>query len=225
MGEQGDSSAHPSHSEEMRTALPGYAAAIALGQAAPTHYPYVAACLKSCPACRAELEALLELVMPAYTGQVVPVASQPQFELSFLPSQAARAVEVRQSWYIDSLRRLVVEFSQALLESIQQPAVAQAARGQLHYHYTPQPAPPDNLGLTIDVFADDNAPDQGNVQVLIDVPGRDPLDQAGIRVTLRVGDLVWEGATGPSGSVTFTAVPLALLPQLRVEVALPPEMA
>jgi hypothetical protein len=225
MGEQEDSSAHPSHSEEIRAALPEYAAAIALGQAAPTRYPHVAACLKNCSACRAELETLLDLAMPVYTGQVVPVASHRQFNLSFLPSQATRAVEARQSWFIDSLRRLVVEFSEALLDSMRQPALVQAARGQLHYHYTPQPAPPDNLGLTIDVFADDDAPDQGNVQVLLDVPGRDPLDQAGIRVTLRVGDLVWEGATSPSGSVTFTAVPLALLPQLRVEVALPSETA
>jgi len=222
MGEREDSSAHSSHSEEIRAALPGYAAAIALGQAPQTRYPHVAACLKSCSTCRAELEALLDLVMPAYAGQVVPIASHPQFDLSFLRSQATRAVEARQSWFIDSLRRLVVEFSEALLESLRQPALVQAARGQIHYHYIPQPAPPDNLGLTIDVFADDDAPDQGNVQVLIDMPGRDPLDQAGIRVTLRVGDLVWEGETGPSGSVTFTAVPLALLPQLRVEVTLPP---
>src|SRR5687768_16666617 len=160
MGEREHSSAHSRHSEEVRAALPDYAAAIALGQGPQTRYPHMAAHLKRCSACRAELEALLDLAVPAYTGQIVPVASHPQFDLSFLRSQATRAVEARQSWFIDSLRRLVVEFSDALLESMRQPALAQAARGQARYRYTPQPALPDNLGLTIDVFADDDIPDQ-----------------------------------------------------------------
>jgi hypothetical protein len=133
----------------------------------------------------------------------------------------ARTPEDRSSWFIDSLRRLVVQFSEELLASMRQPAYAQAARGPAIYHYTPDPAPPGNLGLTIDVFADERIADKGNIQVLLDVPSRDPFDQSGTRVNLRIGDLTWEGSTSTTGSVTFAAVPLKELARMRIEIALP----
>jgi hypothetical protein len=207
--------------EETHNLLSEYATATALGQTPWLRYPSTAAHLASCPTCRAELDALLELAVASYTGQVEPLSSYPPFDFSFLQPPASQPAIARPTWFIDYVGRLVVVFSEALLASMRQPSPLRAARGQALYRYTPEPAPPDNLGLSIDVFADDDSADQGNVQVLLDVPGRDPLDQSGIRVTLCVGDLAWEGATGPSGSVTFTAVPLKLLPQLRVEVTLP----
>ena len=225
MGQQQRGS-QPSNSdnlhEEVRKSLPGYAAAQALGQAPEARYPVVTAHLESCLDCRAELETLLDLVVPAYTGQVAPAHSYPQFDLSFLRPPAAQPAEVRRMWFIDDLRRLVITFSNVLIASRQLPALAQAARGQALYHYTLDPPPPGSLGVTIDVFAGDDDPTKGNVQVLIDVPSRDPFDQSGIRVALHAGDLVWEGATGETGSVTFAAVPLKLLPHLRVEIMLPP---
>jgi hypothetical protein len=209
--------------EEMHAWLPSYAVAIALGQAPETRYPDVATHMQSCPACRADLEALLELVVPAYRGQVTPADSYPEFDLAFLRAQAARPLEARPSWYIDSLRRLVVEFSETLLLSLRQPVYADAARGPALLHYTPDPPPPGNLGLTIDIFADERVADQGNVQVLLDVPSRDPFDQSGLRVHLRVGDRSWEGTTSTTGSITFASVPLIDLAQLRIEIALPEE--
>ena len=224
MSERDDSSQHSSHTDrshaEVHAALPSYAAAMALGQAPEIQYPDVAAHLHTCPACSAELDELLELVMPAYRGQVAPVAGYPEFDLSFLRPSEARASEPRPSWFIDSLRRLVVEFSEPLLVSLRQTAYAHAVRGPAIYHYEPAPAP-SNLGLTIDVFADERVADQGNVQVLLDVPSRDPFDQSGLLVNLRVGDLLWEGATSATGSVTFASVPLKDLARLRIEIALP----
>jgi hypothetical protein len=208
-----------SHAEVL-AALPSYAAAMALGQDPETRFPGLSAHLRTCPSCRAELEGLVELVMPAYRGQVESAASYPAFDLSFLPAQQARAIEPRPSWFIDSLQRLVVEFSDSLLVSLRQTAYAQAARGPAIYHYVPVPAP-SNLELTIDVFADEQAADRGNVQVLLDVPSRDPLDQSGLSVNLRVGDLLWEGTTSTTGSVTFASVPLKDLARLRIEIALP----
>ena len=226
MGEQQRSS-QPSHSdnlhEEVRASLPEYAAALALRQVPPARYSVVAAHLESCSACRAELEALLELVMPAYTGQVVPAPSFPQFDLSFLWPPAAQPAEVRPTWFIDDLRRLVIVFSSGLLTSMRPPRLARAVRGQTLYSYTPDPPLPDNLRVTIDVFAGDDDPELGDVEVLVDVPARDPFDQSGLHVTLRVGDLVWEGPTDEAGSVTFTSVPLKLLPHLRAEITLPSE--
>jgi predicted anti-sigma-YlaC factor YlaD len=219
MSERYDSSQHSSHADrshaEVHSALPSYASAMALGQAPEIRYPDVAAHLHTCPACRAELDELAELVMPAYRGQVAPAASYPEFDLSFL-----RPSEPRPSWFIDSLRRLVVQFSEPLLVSLRQTTYAQAVRGPAIYHYAPEPAP-SNLGLTIDVFADERVADQGNVQVLLDLPSRDPLDQSGLLVNLRVGDLLWEGTTSTTGSVTFASVPLKDLARLRIEIALP----
>jgi hypothetical protein len=219
MSERDDGSQHSSHTNrshaEVHAALPSYAAAMALGQAPEIQYPDVAAHLHTCPVCSAELDELVELVMPAYHGQVAPAAGYPEFDLSFL-----RSNEPRPSWFIDSLRRLVVEFSEPLLVALRQTAYAQAVRGPAIYHYVPAPAP-SNLALTIDVFADEQVADQGNVQVLLDLPSRDPFDQSGLSVNLHVGDLLWEGTTSPTGSVTFAAVPLKDLARLRLEIALP----
>ena len=224
MSECDASSQHSSHIDrshtEVHAALPSYAAAMALGQAPEALYPDVSAHLQTCPTCSAELDELLELVMPVYHGQVAAAAGAPEFDLSFLRPSAASAIEPHPSWFIDSLRRLVVEFSEPLLVALRQTAYAQAVRGPAIYHYVPEPAP-SHLGLTIDVFADERVADQGNVQVLLDLPSRDPLDQSGLLVNLRVGDQRWEGATSTTGSVTFAAVPLKDLARLRIEIALP----
>lgn len=224
MGVRDDNSQHPSHTdrshEEAHALLPGYAVAMALGQVPESGYSALAAHLEDCSACRADLEELLELVVPVYRGQLLPTARLPQLDLSFLRSPVEQAVEIRSSWFIDTLNRLVVEFSDALLASMRQSAYAQAVRGAALYHYTPDP-PPHYLGITIDVFANDGDADVGNVQVLLDIPSRDPFDQSGTAVTLRVGDRVWEGSTSATGSVTFTDVPLERLAQLRVEIGLP----
>ena len=224
MSERDESSQHSSHTDrshaEVHAALPSYAAAMALGQAPEIQYPDLATHLRTCPTCSAELNDLVALVMPAYHGLVAPVADYPEFDLSFLRASAARSSDPHPSWFIDSLRRLVVEFSESLLAALRQTAYAQAVRGPAIYHYEPTPAP-SNLGLTIDVFADERVADQGNVQVLLDLPSRDPFDQSGLLVNMRVGDLQWEGTTSTTGSVTFASVPLKDLAQLRIEIALP----
>jgi hypothetical protein len=225
MSERDDSRQHstqPSRShEEARELFPSYAVAMALGQATENRFQDVAAHVQNCPDCRAELDALLEVAVPAYRGQVAPADSYPQFNLAFLGMATTGTQESSSNWLIDSLRKLVVEFSEGLLASLQQPTYAQAARGPALYHYAPEPAPPGNLGLTIDVFADEHIADQGNIQVLLDVPSRDPFDQSGMRVNLRIGDQSWEGSTSTTGSVTFAAVPLKELARMRLEIALP----
>jgi len=225
MGGRDNHSQHSSQTdrshEEIRASLSGYAVAIALGQAPELRYPAVAAHLQACSACRADLEGLLEFVLPTYRGQLIPAASCSQLDLSFLRSPVVPADELRPTWLIDGLHRLVVEFSDALLASMRQSTYAQATRGAALYHYTPDPTPPNNLSITIDVFASDDSPDLGNVQVLLDIPSRDPFDQSGTNVTLSAGDRVWQGSTSATGSVTFTDVPLERLSQLRVEISPP----
>jgi hypothetical protein len=216
------SNLHDRPHDEVRASLPEYAAAQAIGQGARARFPAVAAHLDGCSICRAEFETLLELAVLAYTGEIVPAKSAPHFDLSFLEPQLARPAKTRQTWLVDDLRRLVISFSDVLFASMQPLALAQATRGEILYHYTPDP-PPGNFSVTIDVFAGDDDPQLGNVQVLVDVPGRDPFDQSGIRVTLHAGELIWEKTTSETGSATFMAIPLHLLPHLRVEISYPPE--
>lgn len=207
--------------EEAREAFPEYAAAVALGQAPEAKFRQLAAHLGDCPTCRAEFEELLALVMPTYQGQIAPAGIYPQFDLSFLrakPDPSPRPP----NWQIDNLRRLVVQFSEGLLVSMQAAASAQPTRGPLLYRYLPAP-PPGDLGVRIDIFASAHAPDRGNIQLSIDIPILDPFDQPGTRVRLQAGEHVWAGITNASGSLTFPAVPLDLLARLRVEIELPAE--
>jgi hypothetical protein len=225
MGEQQRSS-QPAYSdalhEDVCAALPEYAAALVLNQIPWTGASIVAAHLESCSACRDELETLLELVVPSYTGQLRLAPSIPQFDLSFLPPPRAEPAVAWRMWVADNSQRLGIVFSDALLASLRAQPQMQATRGQALYRYRPDP-PPGNLSVTIDVFAGDDDPALGNVQVLVDVSDRDPFALSGFRVTLWVGERMWEETTGETGSAIFAAIPLKLLPQLRVEIALPPE--
>lgn len=208
--------------EQAREVFPEYAAAIVFGQAAEQMYPSVAAHVRECPSCRAELEELLALMLPAYQGQVAPAETYPQFDLSFLrpaPSLAAPPA----NWFIDELRRLVVVFTDTLLQSMQVAAQLQPTRGVLLYHYAPSPVPPGDLDLAIDIFADDASPDRGNIQVLIDNPALDPFDQSGMRVQIGAGDESWSTSTNPAGAALVAGVPLQLLSQLRIQIQLPTE--
>jgi hypothetical protein len=206
-----------------RASFAEYATAQALGQAARPRFPSLTAHLKRCAICRVEFESLLELVLAAYRGDVAPASDIPDCDLSFLQPRQARPGPAQPTGILGELRRLVIRFSDALAVAQQPLALAQAARGEILYHYTPSPTP-GSMNVTIDVFADDDNPQLGNVQVLVDIPSREPFEQFGIRVTLQAGELAWSGTTSETGSVTFTAMPLSLLPHLRIEIALPPEV-
>jgi anti-sigma factor RsiW len=206
-----------------RASFAEYATVQALGQATAVRFLIVTAHLERCPTCRAEFESLLEVVMAAYSGQIAPAAHILRCDLSFLHTHQVRPAEAHQTRIIDDLRQLAISFSEALFASRQPLALAQAARGEMLYHFTPNPAS-ENVNITIDVFAGDDDPQLGKVQVLVDIAGRDPFEQSGIRVTLQASELAWRGTTSETGSVTFAAIPLNLLPHLRVEISLPSEL-
>ena len=205
--------------QAIRDMLPDYATAAALGNPPETTYPDVAVHLRHCDACRSMLDELLELTVAAYAGEVAAAPTYPQIDLSFLrpatPPPRARAGP----WRIDEAGRLVVEFSEALLAALKQPSFVGATRGQLLYRYAQEPGSVEDLDLTIEVFADAAARGMARVCVGVDLPSRDPLDQAGSEVVLRAGDASWREATDESGCADFAGVPLAAIPMLRVEVA------
>lgn len=209
--------AHRSRSEQ----LPAYATAIALGALPQPGYSDLAAHLEACAACRADLEELLALTIPAYAGQVEPAPAYPQPDLSFLDRRAPAPGAHGQPCWIDAAGRLVIAFSASLLETLRRPSPAGALRGQLLFRYVQEPKTLQDLQVTIEVFLEDPTRGLGRVQVSVDVPGHGPLDQAGCRVILRVDENIWQAETDETGCAVFAPFPLDALPRLRVEITPP----
>jgi len=207
----------PDAHERAREAMPEYAARRALGQQPDLSPPEAAGHLDSCAVCRSELAELAELTEAAYGGLLEPAPAYPKPSLAFLGTCPTPPDPAEQPGLLDQLGRLVISFSEQLLASLQAPSLAGALRGQLLYRYT-QGGGPRNIDVTIEIFSEDTARDRGRVQVMVDLPDRDPLDQSGCQVIVQTGDASWTGATDETGCVSFIGIPLQALPRLRVEV-------
>ena len=198
----------------MHKQLPELAAALARGDAQANRYEEIAGHVRGCVECQVELDDILEMIEPVYAAGLEPAAANPSPDLHFLPADAPPA----RPWRLHA-GRLIVSFSQALLDVLRQPALARAARGLLLYRYTQEPGSVADMDVAIEVYAEDPSAQLGRVRVSVDIPSRSPLDQTGSLVVLRAGDLCLQSATDESGTVDFAPVPLAMLPQLRVEIA------
>jgi hypothetical protein len=197
--------------------LPEYAAALALGLAPAEQYADIAAHLRECAACQADLDDLLEVIEPAYAEGLEPAGIYPPPRLWFLEDTVEQTIMPGRPWRLDA-GRLLIAFSDKLLATLRQPALAGAARGRLLYRYIQEPGSVADLDVAIEVYAEDAAQHQGRVRVSVDVPSRGPLDQVGSRVVLHAGEVQLQGETDESGAIDFAPVPLAALPQLRVEI-------
>jgi len=210
-----DRSAHP-----FREELPIYAAALAIGVDAEAAVPGLAAHLAACADCAAELHELLELVRPAYSGALTPAAHNPAVDLTFLEAPVQLSQPTARVWRFEA-GRLAIRFSPALLDGLRQPSLAGAARGargELILRYTQEPGSVRDLDVSIEVYTEDAAQQQGRVRVGVDVATRSPLDQRGSLVTLYLGEANWAAETDETGCVDFVPVPLEDLPSLRVEI-------
>jgi hypothetical protein len=204
--------AHP-----IRALLPEYAAAVALGSRPAGQYADVAAHIEECAACQVELDDLLEVIEPLYAGAINPAPVYPPANLSFLEATVNDTDTIVVPWRFDA-GRLMVAFSEPLLDALRQPTLAGVSRGRLLYRYIQEPGSVEDLDVAIEVYAEDAGQRQGRVRVCVDVPSRGPLDQTGSVVVLRAGGMRLEAATDESGQVDFAPVPLEDLPRLRVEI-------
>lgn len=204
--------------EELHDTLAAYAMVAVLGKDAEAAYPVVAAHLEQCVVCSSELRELMELTRVAYTGEVQVARVYPQPKLDFLQLQHAPEQNTARPWSVDALGRLVVQFSQPLLELLRQKSLAGAMRGQQLYHYVQESGSLQDVNVTIDVFAENAVRGPGHVRVVVEVFSLSPLDQGGSRVIVRAGDDVWQGETDETGSVDFAPVPLDIIPVMRVEI-------
>jgi hypothetical protein len=205
-----------------REQFAAYAAALARGDA-PPRADELQAHLTDCASCRAELDELVAVAMAAYGGQIAAAPSYPAADLSFLmPAKDLVATPARptraQPWQIDERGVLEVRFSPALVVGLAPRAAVGAARGQFLFRYVQEPGSVDDLGVTIEVFAEDAARNLGRVRVGVDVPSRDALDQSGSQVVIRAGEAAWHGETDESGTVDLAPIPLDVVNQMRVEI-------
>ena len=159
----------------------------------------------------AEFDELLLLTQAVFDGHV-PRANPPAPDLSFLAVAAQGGSDTR--------GRIVIALG-ASYNAAQPSALLGAARGQLVLRYVQDPATTADLGVTIEVYAEDAARTIGRVRVGVDLPGRSPFDMSGSTVVLQTDGEQWQSETDEMGGVDFLAVPLSSLPSLRVEI-IPP---
>ncbi len=112
----------------------------------------------------------------------------------------------------------MIQFSDLLLEALAPRALTGATRGQFLFRYVQDPGSTQDLGVTIDVFAEDAARTIGRVRVGVDVPSRGAFDQSGSQVVVRAGEVAWQGETDETGSVDLAPIPLDVVPSMRVEI-------
>jgi hypothetical protein len=194
--------------------LPEYATLLALGAAPPPHFDQLKAHLDVCADCQADLDDLLELTVAAYTEHLEPSIEPPGLDRAALRSILNNSVS---RWCYDR-HTLVVVLSASILQAVHDQSLAGALRGQLLYRYVQDQQSVANLEVAIDVYAEDAHPGQSRVRVSVEVPSRDPMDQAGCRVALHADEAHWAGQTDELGLVDFAPVPLNALPHMRVEI-------
>jgi len=204
--------------DAIRELFPAHATAIALGGAPQPADPALLAHLGACAECRAELDELVALTVAAYDGAVAAAPAYPAADLAFLTPPAPLPRARGHPWRLDGLGRLLIEFSEALIETLTPRSFAGAARGQFLLRYVQEPGSVGDLDVTIEVFAEDAARGIGRVRVGVDVPSRGPFDQSGSRVVVRADTASWQGETDETGSVDLAPIPLDAVPRLRVEI-------
>ncbi|HEY0733390.1 MAG TPA: hypothetical protein VGD69_00665, partial [Herpetosiphonaceae bacterium] len=181
----------------------------------------------TCQSCRDALEELQPLVATSYTGELMPVATMPQFNLAFLqakevPSTPAPvpAQPMHRSWSIDTLGRLVIPLAAHVGPAMHQQTPLRAARGEVLQRWDVKADLPEDVNITIEIF-DTNQPPLVTVQAQLDLALlENPLDQAGRVVHLSGNGHDWQEVTDESGLVQFAPIASSLLPALQLVIEL-----
>jgi hypothetical protein len=160
--------------------------------------------IKSCTYCQLRAEQLRQLTEAAFSGELVPDHTVPHTNLAFLPAD---------------LPWLIIQFDQTKLQQLRATPGARS-RGSLVGRYT-QSSTQHAAHVTIEVFSLDQQYLQGQVRIAVDLPDRDPLEQGGSLVALRMGERHWNAQTDETGWVIFEPVPLSELAKMRIEVTPP----
>lgn len=198
----------------VRDLLVEYLAEQQLGASVAPLPAAVAEHLARCEACSEWLAELEELSDVAFGDQLPAAPAYPTPDLSFLGPASSEPMLPRALLELD---RFVVSFPHSFLTTLNQPSVAGALRGQFVFRQRFELEQAPGVVVTVEVMGR-NSDVAASLCVDCELLGRDPLEQAGSRVVVRTRDGEWRGTTDDTGSVRFEGVPLAMLPDARIEI-------
>ena len=218
--------------------LAAYVEAELDGQPAAELFPAIAKHLETCVACRQEHGELNSLFTSDRQGRFEQPPTPAAFDFGYLQigpfseersnltatASSREPAPARQPWRLDTLGRLVIQFSVDLLRSLQPPALQLSylkgdAPASLNYALTEQI---DDLNVRISVEPSRRDPQRTSVEVEVDIPSHGGWPNlAGSTVTLRRGaeQLMEEQETDAFGKALFEDVSVEDLPLLVFEIA------
>lgn len=197
----------------VREQLAEYAAELATGATGGPVPRGLAAHLERCRQCRQWYAEVVPLAGDVYSGAIEAAPGYPVFDLGFL-KPARRPALLRTA--ISSIGSLVIELPVTLLATLRSQPLAGALRGASLFSERIQEVERINIAVTVEIVG--RRQDFASLRVDCELLSREPDDQAGALVLLRSRDLTREAVTGAAGSVVFSEVPLAALPEARIEV-------
>lgn len=163
--------------------------------------------LDGCSACQIDLALLVDAAVTTYHGLL---------ELSPLAGPVPQPGRLQQ-W--------VIQFSEALLATLQPRELAAAfrdssdPRGPMRYSYFYKHADEHAPEVTIEVYDNRTTADLTVVDVFIQLPWRSPVDQEGTNVLLHMPASEVKGTTDACGYVSFPAIPRAAIGRMQIEIS------
>ena len=169
---------------------------------------------------------LSELLTMEREDRLIEPPITPSFDFSYLQQQAAPSALLENSWNLDRVGRLVIEFTTELLQSIRpldlQTSLVKSNQGanvNNMYHYILKDQV-DNLNVEIGVKPHQDNPQQCHVAAWVGIPSREGWPNwKNSRVEMKMEQEVLQSQlTDAFGRVLFDPVELANLPRLTFEV-------
>lgn len=207
--------------EACRMQLPDYVNAQIMGDELGENFAKLAFHLKVCPRCVQEYRELTVLTGQAYTELLPEADHQPQFDFTFLET------EKQQTFWWDDLGRLIITFSEELVNALQAATTGQASAGALsrsrrseevHLQLSEEETGKD-IAVTIRVKKMADEPTQCTALVDVDVPSRGGWPNlGGIEVLLKQNDREDKQITDPHGKAFFKGISIEHLADLVFEI-------
>jgi hypothetical protein len=216
-GEQPQSRLNPLSHQEAAELFPVYIAEAVRGGAPESRYPLLAAHLAGCPACRTDLDELLELAHATLLDQDELPPAYPTPNLSALAASAPRPAEPQTHWRIDDLGRWILALTEELL-ALGRPSllVGLNRADNLLYDLTVAREGDQAPELRLEVF-ERQAGSELYLRFSLDLPELDPLDMAGVAITARgSGGEVWHAVTDSVGAASLSGIPRPALVGLSI---------
>jgi hypothetical protein len=179
--------------QECQDRLPEYLLASAIDQARQAQWNPLITHLETCPHCSEAFATLSDLSELADGSRGFESMQYPEPNISFLRNKPATSRPVKTPWRLDTLGRLVIEFSAELIRSLQPPAYAaglKSVAGAEAVLLDVADATPD-LHVTIAADRTRTAPAHYTLSVTVNIPSRGGWPHlVGSEVILKRGDLV-----------------------------------